>query len=127
MRHGGRFPLTGRGDINTYAVFAELGSSAIDSRGRTGLILPTGIATDDTTKHYFGSLVREGRLVSLTGFENEEFIFEAVHNAFKFCAITLSGGSVSVVRSRIGFLIRRFSQLAEEQRFFFLEKDDFSC
>ncbi len=125
MRHGGRFPLTGRGDINTYAVFAELGSSAIDSRGRTGLILPTGIATDDTTKHYFGSLVREGRLVSLTGFENEEFIFEAVHNAFKFCAITLSGGSVSVVRSRIGFLIRRFSQLAEEQRFFFLEKDDF--
>ena len=60
MRHGGRFPLTGRGDINTYAVFAELGPSAADSRGRTGLVLPTGIATDDTTKLFFELLVREG-------------------------------------------------------------------
>jgi hypothetical protein len=98
---------------------------AISSQGRAGLILPTGIATDDTTKLFFSDLVEKGRLAELVGFENEEFIFEAVHNAFKFCAITISGGSESVVRSRIGFLIRRFSQLAEGHRFFFLEKADF--
>ena len=62
LRHGGRFPLAGRGDINTYAVFAELGAGIINPHGRTGMILPTGIATDDTTKFLFGALVTAGRL-----------------------------------------------------------------
>ena len=93
MRHGGRFPLAGRGDINTYAVFAEMAASAIVPRGRTGLIVPKGIATDDTTKLFFNSLVKAGRLISLIGFENEEFIFPAVDHRVTFCIITLGGGA----------------------------------
>jgi hypothetical protein len=46
---GGRFPLTGRGDVNTYALFAELFASLASQRGRAGVIVPTGIATDATT------------------------------------------------------------------------------
>ena len=38
---GGRFPLTGRGDVNTYALFAELFSTCL-RRGRAGVIVPTG-------------------------------------------------------------------------------------
>ena len=43
---GGRFPLTGRGDVNTYALFAELFSRLARPIGRAGVIVPTGIATD---------------------------------------------------------------------------------
>ena len=42
----GRFPLTGRGDVNTYALFAELFANLAGPRGRAGVIVPTGIATD---------------------------------------------------------------------------------
>jgi hypothetical protein len=125
MRHGGRFPLAGRGDINTYAVFGELAATSTGRAGRAGLILPTGIATDDTTKVFFSDLVKEGRLTDLVGFENEEFVFPAVHHSFKFCKLTIAGeGSAS--SSRIAFYIRRFPQLAEEDRFFRMEKGDFA-
>ena len=60
---GGRFPLTGRGDVNTYALFAELFASLAGARGRAGVIVPTGIATDATTAPFFGALVNEKRLV----------------------------------------------------------------
>jgi hypothetical protein len=125
MRQSGRFPLTGRGDINTYAVFAELSSSTINPRGRTGLVLPKGIATDDTTKFYFGSLVDAGRLIQLVGFENEEFIFPAVDHRVTFCALTLGGEAKTEGRSRVAFYIRRFPQVSEEHRFFSMEKSDF--
>ena len=125
MRHGDRYPLTGRGDINTYAVFAEFGADAVGPRGRTGLILPTGIATDDTTKHFFGSLVQNGRLADLVGFENEENIFPAVHHAFKFCKLTIAGAETPAPQARIAFYLRRFSQLQESERFFSLEASDF--
>ena len=35
----GRFPLTGRGDINTYALFAELFATLAGPRGRAGVIV----------------------------------------------------------------------------------------
>ena len=96
LRHGGRFPLAGRGDINTYAVFAELGAGIINPHGRTGMILPTGIATDDTTKFLFGALVTAGRLADLVGFENEEFVFPAVDHRVTFCKLTIVGSAQQV-------------------------------
>src|SRR5205807_6534334 len=54
---GGRFPLTGRGNVNTYALFAELFANLAGPRGRAGVIVPTGIATDATTAPFFASLV----------------------------------------------------------------------
>ena len=90
-REAERFPLTGRGDINTYALFSELFAALICSTGRVGIIVPTGVATDATTAPFFGSLVSENRIRSMWSFENEEFIFPNVHHAFKFSILTLSG------------------------------------
>ncbi|MBE7495794.1 MAG: N-6 DNA methylase [Verrucomicrobiaceae bacterium] len=121
-----RYPKCGRGRINTYAVFAELAATLTHEAGRTGMILPTGIATDDTTKVFFGDLVRKQRLVSLTGYENESFIFPAVHHAFKFCTLIVAGEGKGPASSRLAFFIRRFSELAEEARFFTLTPDEFA-
>ena len=39
-RSWGMYPLCGRGDVNTYSLFAELNRNLINSRGRVGCILP---------------------------------------------------------------------------------------
>lgn len=120
-----RYPLCGHGRINTYAVFAEVAMCLIGASGRAGLVLPTGIATDDTTKRFFGSLVDGRSLASLFGFENEEFIFPAVHHATRFCLLTLVGRARPTSESSFVFFARQVSELADTNRRFTLVPEDF--
>lgn len=85
----GRYPLTGVGDVNTYALFAESFFTAIAPKGRAGFIVPSGIATDDSTKYYFQEISQNGRLASLLGFDNAKRIFPAVHPDTPFSLVTL--------------------------------------
>ena len=101
VRTGGRFPLGGRGDVNTYVLFAELNRTLVAARGRTGLIVPTGIATDDTTKHLFGDFVSTGSLVSLFDFENRLRVFPGIDSRIKFSLLTLGGAPTQVKGCRV--------------------------
>jgi len=85
------YPLCGRGDVNTYALFAELNRMLTRASGRVGCIVPSGIATDDTTKYFFRDLVDNALLVSLYDFENRKKLFPGVDSRMKFCLLTLSG------------------------------------
>jgi len=67
IRSSGRFPLCGRGDVNTYSVFAEMNRSLLRRGGRSGCIVPSGIATDDTTKGPSGNKVGKCVQVSYAG------------------------------------------------------------
>ena len=112
---GGRFPFTGRGDVNTYALFTELAANL--SRTRAGVIVQTGIATDDTTAPFFAHLVEENRLASLVDFENRAGIFPGVHRSFKFCLLTM--GQRETV-ARFTFFLTDPAQLADAGRSFIL-------
>jgi hypothetical protein len=118
---GGRFPLTGRGDVNTYALFAELFASLASGRGRAGVIVPTGIATDATTAPFFAALVENMRLARLIDFENRDAIFPAVHRSYKFSLLTIGR---AVTQSDFAFFLTDARQLAEPQRRFALSADD---
>ncbi|HTR56147.1 MAG TPA: N-6 DNA methylase [Kofleriaceae bacterium] len=121
IRQSGRYPLCGKGDVNTYAVFAEHNNSALASRGRAGFIVPTGIATDDSTKAYFQSLVDGERLVSLFDFQSGGELFGDVgHARFKFCLLTIGASKTFVV----AFGLRATSQLADPGRLFDLTPAD---
>lgn len=91
LRTSGRYPLAGRGDVNTYAVFAELFRALTGPTGQAGIIVPTGIATDATTQYFFKDVVEKRSLKALFDFENAEPIFDGVHRSFKFCLLTLAG------------------------------------
>ncbi|GIV75127.1 hypothetical protein [Caldilinea sp.] len=91
LRASGQYPLTGRGDINTYSVFAERVRNLLGLQGRAGIIVPTGIATDATNQFFFADLVEKGQLLSLFDFENREALFPGVHRSYKFCLLTLCG------------------------------------
>jgi hypothetical protein len=124
LRECGRFHLTAVGDINSYAIFAETFLGLISSHSRTGLIVPTGIATDDTTKSFFEEVSMKRRLVSLFSFENEEFIFKSVHHSFKFCLLTLQGDRGTVKEPEFVFFARRPDFLRNQYRRFTLSPDD---
>lgn len=89
----GRFPLTGRGDVNTYALFAELFSRLLSRRGMAGVIVPTGIATDDGTRVFFSTLMRECKLRSLWSMYEVRQWFPATDDRKSFCLITIGSGN----------------------------------
>ncbi|MCK0439971.1 N-6 DNA methylase [Gordonia alkaliphila] len=124
LRNSGRYPLTGRGDINTYAVFAEADRSLLAGRGRLGVILPTGIATDATTQYFFKDLVTSGSIVSLYDFENSRPLFDGVHRSFKFCLLTLAGRSTHEPRADFAFFAHDPTDLQRPDTCFTLTPDE---
>lgn len=124
IRSSGRYPLCGRGDVNTYAVFAELARTVQSDTGRVGIIVPSGIATDDTTKFFFQALIENDSLVSLYSFENEEFIFPSIHHATKFCLLTLTGQERPQKAADFVFFARQVSYLQDKNRHFTLSAKD---
>ncbi|MER5802792.1 Eco57I restriction-modification methylase domain-containing protein [Streptomyces mirabilis] len=118
LRSSMRYPLTGRGDINTYAVFAETDRSLIGPTGRAGVIVPTGIATDATTQFFFKDLVQRGSLASLYDFENAAPLFPGVHRSFKFSLLTLASRTARESAATFAFFLHDPAELdAADKRF----------
>ena len=124
VRVSGRYPLTSIGRSNTYKLFAELTRHLLKADGRAGIIVPTGIATDDTTKLFFRDIVDTRALVSLYGFENEEFIFPGVHHATKFALLTMRGSGLLDGPADLAFFLRQPHQLMDKERRFQLDAND---
>jgi hypothetical protein len=118
---GGRYPLTGVGDVNTYALFAETISQITHTDGRSGFIVPTGIVTDDGTKAYFAHHTQQGRLISVLSFENEKFIFQDVHHSFRFCMLTLGKAE----QAEFVFFAQNVDQIHDPRRRFRLTPEEF--
>ncbi len=115
---GGRFAFTGRGDVNTYALFAEHFANL--ARSRAGIIVPTGIATDATTAPFFAALIEDKRLARLVDFENSAPIFSSVHRSFKFSLLTLGRDEAE---ANFAFFLTDPGQLAESERNFTLSAE----
>jgi hypothetical protein len=119
-RSSGRYPLTGRGDVNTYALFAEHFARLAKPQGRAGVIVPTGIATDLSTSAFFGDLVAKKRLAQLIDFENRDRIFPGVYFRVRFCLLSI-GYSNS---SSFACMLTNPAQLNEAERRYALTADD---
>ena len=117
-----RFVFTAVGKLNTYALFAETMSQILAPHGRAGFIVPSGIATDDSTKHFFADLVQSNRLISLYDFENRNAIFPGVHRSYKFCLMTVGASEAA----DYAFFLTDTQQLAEKERCFSLKSSDFA-
>jgi len=120
----GRYPLAGKGDINTYALFAELAHAIVAPRGRVGLLVPSGIATDKTTKELFAELADSQALVSLYDFENRKGVFPDVHRSFKFSTLVFGGSARKTPAADFAFFAHRMRDLADKQRHIALSRDD---
>jgi hypothetical protein len=125
VRASGRYPLCGRGDVNTYTIFAETNRMLLAPTGRVGCIVPSGIATDDTTKYFFQDLMQTQSLASLYDFENRDGIFSGVHRSYKFCLLTLTGaGQPATHGSEFVFFAHSVDDLRDAERRFTLTARD---
>lgn len=121
VRVSRRFPLSAVGDVNTYALFAELVRDLLAPDGRAGIIVPTGIATDDSTKALFADFNAKRQLASLYDFENREKIFTDVDGRFKFSLLTLAR---EVEQTQFSFFITKTAQLHDPERRFSLSAEE---
>jgi hypothetical protein len=126
-RYSGRFPFCGAGDVNTYALFAELDRNLAAPTGRAGFIVPSGIAMDNTTRFFFQDLVQKNAIFTLYDFENRKGLFPAVHSRVKFTLLTTRGEKVATrTKPRMAFFNLSTSDIDEEGRAFTLTGDDFA-
>ncbi len=124
VRQSGRYPLCGRGDVNTYALFAEHNLRVLGLRGRAGFIVPSGIATDDTTKDYFQAIMTTRALQSMWEFENEGFFTAGKGHMLRFALTTLSGGGDPPLSADFLFQGQAISDADDPERHFTLSAGD---
>ena len=116
IRACGRYPLTGKGDTNTYAVFAELAHSIVSPAGVVGLLVPSGVATDHTTKEFFARLTDPNVLIGLYDFENRHKVFPDVDGRFKFCVLLFGGSRAEAKAADFVFFAHEMEDLKDKDR-----------
>jgi len=122
---GGRFPLTGVGDVNTYALFSETIRQIISPMGRAGFIVPSGLATDNTTKAFFGDLIEERSLESFFEFENEGYFKGAGQgHMLRFALTTVLGSQQQAGATRFLFQGKQLDELQDPERVFTLTAEE---
>ena len=121
LRQSQRFPLTATGDINTYAVFTGAVANLTKKEGRAGIIISTGIATDDTMRGFFNESLSSKKLMSLIGFINSKKIFPAIKDYIKFALVTLGRSS----EAEFMFSLMKATDIRDARRRFSLTKTDF--
>ncbi|MGH7973168.1 MAG: Eco57I restriction-modification methylase domain-containing protein, partial [Limisphaerales bacterium] len=118
-RASGRYPLCAHGDINSYSLFAELNHSLVGVTGFIGCILPSGIATDNSTRNFFASLMHGQKLKSLFEFENEGFFSAGKGHMLRF-ALTVINGSPNKAATDFFFQGQNLTELCDPNRHFTL-------
>ena len=86
---GARFPLTGEGDTNLFALFAELYFNLRCEQGTAGIVCPIGIISDNATRRFSQKLFAGKQARSVYHFNNTENIFPAVHSSYSFILLTM--------------------------------------
>lgn len=124
VRASGQFPLTATGDINTYMLFAELARRIVAPNGRSGLLVPSGIATDNTTRGFFTELMASKALLALFDFENRLRVFPDVDGRFKFCVLLFGGSDTKAAQADFVFFAHRMEDLNEKNRHIALSNAD---
>ncbi len=122
----GRYPLGSVGRLNTAPLFLELTWNSIAPNGQTGVIVPSGIATDSFSQGFFSAMIDKKAIVSLYDFENSKPLFPVVHRSFKFCLLTLTGFGRENTTPEFSFFAHEADDLIEPDRIFNIAKEDFS-
>lgn len=77
----------GSADLNTYKMFLETGYALLRDGGRLALLVPSGVYSDKGAGALRRLFLGKARWSHLYAFQNERFVFAAVHHSFKVAAI----------------------------------------
>lgn len=89
----------GSADLNTYKMFLEIGHILLSNGGHLGMIVPSGIYTDQGSTDLRNLFLDGCQWTWLFGFENRKKIFN-IHRSFKFCSVVIvKGGKTNEIKT----------------------------
>jgi hypothetical protein len=102
IKDAGTYRAQSEGHINLYQVFLERAMQLTRRGGRLGIVLPSGVMTDQGSSPVRRLLINHCQTDSLVVFENRDRIFP-IHRSVKFVLLTSTmGGKSSDIACRMG-------------------------
>ncbi len=127
-RRGADYPLLSAGDTNLNSLFIERAHALVKPSGIVGLLVPSGIASDQSSAPFFRKMTEERRLASLIDFFNRRtdgtLFFPDVYYRFKFCAYIAGGALRQFEEILFAFFIQDIGELRNPDRLFPVSPDD---
>ena len=129
-RKSGQYPLLSGGDTNLNSLFVERAHSLVKPRGLVGLLIPSGIASDQSSAAFFRKVTEDKQVHRVIDFFNRRYdgtlFFPDVYYRFKFCAYIAGGTQRSFEGASYGFFIRDLAEIADPDRVFPVTADEIS-
>jgi hypothetical protein len=89
------------------------------------MLVPSGIASDLTTKDFFAAVAESKRLIRLYDFENRlKKFFPDVDGRFKFCILNFGGEQAAASQADFVFFAHQVEELEERRRHIALSAKD---
>src|SRR5262249_15926549 len=111
------FKYGNAGLLNTYPLFTELVLNKVNSKGKVGLVIPSGIFGDDTLSPLFRHAVENNFIESIIDFENATKIFPCVHRQFRFSVVTFNKSQRSKKEFKAKFYQKDIKEAQNEKDF----------
>jgi hypothetical protein len=125
VRLGGLYSLSNAGKLNLYKLFAERALQLAKKDGVVGLVVPTGIAGDQSSSVFFNTISRRNNLKVLFDFENQGNFFPDIHNSQKFCVLIYSPQRCFPT-AELAFYIEDLSDLSSRRNTIRMDARDFA-
>ena len=127
-RASGNYPLLSGGDTNLNSLFVERAHALVKPGGMVGLLIPSGIASDQSSSAFFRKVTGEKQVHSIVDFFNRRYdgslYFPDVYYRFKFCAYVAGGPGRTFDSASFGFFIRDLAEIADPDRVFPITADE---
>ncbi|GAY19960.1 possible restriction/modification enzyme [Sphingobium fuliginis] len=127
-RASGNYPLLSGGDTNLNSLFVERAHALVKTGGMVGLLIPSGIASDQSSSAFFRKVTGDKQVHSIVDFFNRRYdgslYFPDVYYRFKFCAYVAGGPGRTFDGASFGFFIRDLAEIADPDRVFPITADE---
>ncbi|MBB4010509.1 MULTISPECIES: Eco57I restriction-modification methylase domain-containing protein [Rhizobium/Agrobacterium group] len=126
---GGDYPLLSGGDTAINSLFVERAAHLCKPGGVVGLLVPSGIATENTSQKFFSGLMATDGVRCAYDFFNKrnsgQLFFPDVYYRFRFSALVFSPQGRSFDGCRFATFVRNVDELDEPGKVFVLSLDHF--
>lgn len=114
------FPLTSKGEVNTYALFSELSLNHQNKNGFIGLLVKSSLVTSKANQTFFNYIIDANKLVLIADFINSKKIFN-IDSRERFCYILFDDKHNSF---QVTMSCTNIDDLLNSSRYLTMRKDD---
>lgn len=121
-RSAGVYSLLNTGKLNLFKLFVERAHMLVKPTGMVGLLIPSGLASDQSSSKFFRKVSRHNQVHKIVDFFNRRYdgglFFPDVYYRFKFCTYVAGGELRTFEEASYGFFIRDLSEVGDPDRVF---------